>query len=480
MDNPRFDQPILKRKVLERIVVALGVAAFYWVLDSFVGARLCNETDFFTHLFQPSNHEMWHRLTIFSFLFGVAICFQIIIYKRELVELGFKRRNKDLAALNKISSTISQSLNLEQILQDALAQIQQLDLVGEQIQNIIFLRKGRDELVPVAHLGTPLNHPCLTQPPRVGQCLCGKAVKTGEVVLSEACRQNIPLIQLTQQPDHKDICLPLKARGKIMGVLNARLPVDQEISTDDIKLLEAITDQISVAIENARLFEAVSKQRERLRLLSSRIAETEEAERRRIAGELHDQVGQNLTALGINLNIIRAETMENGKNGANSRLDDSLALVEQTTEQIRMVMAELRPPMLDDCGLLPTLRWYAERFSERTGIKVSVIGDEQGSQTSQRKENVLFRIAQEALNNVAKHSKAENVVLTYDMANGFMQFAISDDGVGFDPEAGNGFEGIKGWGLLLMTERAEAVGGRLWIEPGTNGGGAQVKVEIPR
>ena len=162
-----------------------------------------------------------------------------------------------------------------------------------------------------------------------------------------------------------------------------------------------------------------------------------------------------------------------------SRLDDSLSLVEQTTERIRDVMADLRPPVLDDYGLVATLHWYAEQFERRTDIAIAVEGEEPVPRLAARVENALFRIAQEALTNVAKHARATHVTVTVQVGVENIHLVVADDGIGFDPAYLTEPDESRGWGLLTMTERAEAIGGRCWIETGP-GQGTQVIVEVAR
>jgi two-component system sensor histidine kinase UhpB len=225
--------------------------------------------------------------------------------------------------------------------------------------------------------------------------------------------------------------------------------------------------------------EAILKYTERLKALAAQIAEVEDSERQRLARELHDRVGQNLTALGINLNIIRLQIPENSPGSVYYHLDDSLSLVEQTAERIRDVMADLRPPVLDDYGLVAALRWYAEKVARRIDIPITVEGEEPDPRMNTRVENALFRIAQEALTNVAKHSQASYVKISVDMVGDILRLSVSDDGIGFGPqnlpETGDG----QGWGLLSITERAEAVGGQVCIDSSPNQG-TSVTVEVPQ
>jgi two-component system sensor histidine kinase UhpB len=225
--------------------------------------------------------------------------------------------------------------------------------------------------------------------------------------------------------------------------------------------------------------EALRRYTDRLRALTSQLAGASEAERQRLSQELHDQVGQNLTALGINLNIIRAEVVPMASEPLLSRLDDSLSLVEQTTERIRDVMADLRPPVLDDYGLVAALNWYARKYGHRTNIMMTVEGETLSPRLPPRVENAFFRIAQEALVNVAKHAQASRVIVTLQERLGTVQMVVADDGIGFDTVEQIDGEGVQGWGLITMTERAEAEGGRCRIESGA-AKGTRVVVEVER
>jgi signal transduction histidine kinase len=194
---------------------------------------------------------------------------------------------------------------------------------------------------------------------------------------------------------------------------------------------------------------------------------------------LHDQVGQNLTALGINLNIVQSLVPEGTADAVCSRLDDSLSLLKQTTQRIRDVMADLQPPVLEDYGLMTALRWYGAQFASRAGIPVDVQGDELAPRLSHPVESVLFRIAQEALTNVARYAQATRATVTVTADEGVVRLVVSDDGVGFDPVRAAGPDGRQSWGLLTMAERTEAVGGRLWIDSDPKQG-TQVVVEVAR
>jgi Rrf2 family protein len=242
---------------------------------------------------------------------------------------------------------------------------------------------------------------------------------------------------------------------------------------------QGIIESVRDITERAQAERALQRYAQRLRALGDRLAQVSEAERQQLARELHDQVGRNLTALGINLNIIRTQVRADLFPAGYARLEDSISLVEQTTEQIRDVMAELRPPVLDDYGLLAALHWYAEQFAARTGIRVTVEGEEPSERVDPAVENALFRIAQEALNNVAKHAQASTVTLSLEIEDDLLCLVVRDDGVGFDSLQVAERAVERGWGLFTMSERAEAVGGHCSIES-FPGRGTQVTVEVKR
>lgn len=211
-----------------------------------------------------------------------------------------------------------------------------------------------------------------------------------------------------------------------------------------------------------------------LRAVSRRLVEAEEAERRRIARELHDRVGQNLSALNLNLNLVAQQAKELPA-ALNRRLEDALALVDATLQSIENLMTDLRPPLLDEYGLGAALSQYAEEFAQRTGLRVEVQGaQEAGPDLRSSAAIALYRIAQEALSNVSKHAQARTVEIVLERHAHELSMAISDDGHGFDPAtAGRGR-----WGMSTMRERAEAVGARVAVAS-AKGEGATVRIVVP-
>ena len=224
--------------------------------------------------------------------------------------------------------------------------------------------------------------------------------------------------------------------------------------------------------------DALRRSAAELQALSRRLVDLQESERRELSRELHDRVGQNLTALKINLDILQTALASHGNDEVRARVDDSAALLESTMDTIENVMSELRPPMLDDHGLAAALDWHARNFSKRTGIAVAVRANETAWRPALQVEIALFRIAQEALNNVAKHARARRVEIALEHANGECVMSVEDDGIGFDDVEGTSDKPKPGLGMVTMRERAQAVGGHFEVQA-LPACGTQLTVRVP-
>jgi PAS domain S-box-containing protein len=215
-----------------------------------------------------------------------------------------------------------------------------------------------------------------------------------------------------------------------------------------------------------------------LQSLTRRLVQVEESERRRIAGELHDRVGQTLSALNINLDIALGKLGEGAPQELRMRLRDSLSLVDGTLQTIEDVMAELRPPLLEEYGLGAALGWYGEEFAKRMNIAVQFdeLARERNRQLRRDAAVALFRIAQEALNNVAKHARAKHVWLRLDADEQHMTLTVRDDGTGFDTTASEAR--ATRLGMTTMQERVTAAGGILELESAP-GKGTTLRARVP-
>jgi two-component system sensor histidine kinase UhpB len=213
-----------------------------------------------------------------------------------------------------------------------------------------------------------------------------------------------------------------------------------------------------------------------LQAMSRRLVDLQESDRKELARELHDRIGQSLTALNINLSILETALPLQASDALRSRLADSRALVESTAAAIGNILSELRPPMLDDHGLVLALDWYARQIAARIGVAVTVRSLGAGGRLAPEAEIALFRIAQEALNNVVKHARASRVEITLERSGSAYMMSVQDDGVGFEAiEERTGQR--PGLGMVTMRERAQAIGGRFEVRTHP-GGGTRLAVQV--
>jgi len=243
---------------------------------------------------------------------------------------------------------------------------------------------------------------------------------------------------------------------------------------EEPRYLTALVEDIT---ERKRAGDALQRSAAELQALSRRLVELQESERRELSRELHDRIGQNLTALSINLDILK-NTLASHGGEVGLRLEDSAALLESTMEAVENVMSELRPPMLDEHGLAAALDWQARSFASRTGIAVEVRGGRSAMRLAPEVEIALFRIAQEALNNVAKHARARRAEIAIEHANGECVMSVKDDGIGFDIAEDPLGKPRSGLGMVTMRERSQALGGRFEVRA-LPGRGTQLTVRMP-
>ncbi len=220
---------------------------------------------------------------------------------------------------------------------------------------------------------------------------------------------------------------------------------------------------------------SIERSLSRQRDLSRRLAQAEEEERRSIGRELHDRIGADLAAVKLNLDLVCATLPAETAPAVNRRLADTHALVQSAIVHTRNILAELRPPGLDDYGLLAALEMHAGALEERLGIPVAVTGANVSPALPHVAETALFRIVQEALNNAAKHAAASSIdiELTQDANN--VRLTVSDDGVGFAPSGATG----AGYGLRTMRERGDAINASINIDSAP-GKGTRVEIRLER
>ncbi len=273
---------------------------------------------------------------------------------------------------------------------------------------------------------------------------------------------------------------PLFDESKLFGVLALFCLKPDYFTNTHLELLEGFASQAATASRNARLFETVSESRRELRRLSIKIVEAQEEERRRISQELHDGVAQTMTAVIINAELLLAQVAAVEDDPLASRLREVASLAKEALKQTRNLSHRLRPAMLDELGLVPTLRWFTQRFAAWAGVEVEFsatgIDDERLEPAI---ETGLYRVVQEALTNVVRHAEASRVKVELIRETDRVVVRIEDDGEGFDPKVESGSDGhLPGIGLIGLKERVISLGG-VFTARSCDGGGVRVDVEIP-
>jgi PAS domain S-box-containing protein len=223
--------------------------------------------------------------------------------------------------------------------------------------------------------------------------------------------------------------------------------------------------------ERKKTREALEKAKVRMETLSRQLLAIGEAERLRIARELHDEIGQGLTAAKL---AIEAAKGTHDAIGLSLRLDDAVALIGQLLQSVRRLSLDLRPAGLDELGLVATLRAHLHSQAERVGLRVRFLADEVPRSRDAEIDIACFRVAQEAMTNIIRHARATAVEAELRCHEAGVRLVMHDNGVGFDTGPGAGLEGGESFGLLSMRERVQLAGGRFLI---TSGAGRGTRVE---
>ncbi len=271
------------------------------------------------------------------------------------------------------------------------------------------------------------------------------------------------------------VSVPLISRDELIGSLGLGFDSPRIPSSDCMEIAGQVARTLALALdhefrlqavtsENAGLLEQVRASRARLTTLSRELVQAQEAERRKIARELHDEIGQSMTAVKISLQTLQRRLPD--MPALTSRIDDSIAIVERTLQQVRTLSLDLRPSLLDDLGLVDTLRWYVDRQSQLAGFAAEFRADPPAMSLPPELETTCFRIVQEALTNVMRHAQARQVQvdLRQEGDGGLRQvkLTIVDDGVGFDVQTA--LKSGASSGLQGMQERVSLVCGEIDIQ----------------
>lgn len=295
---------------------------------------------------------------------------------------------------------------------------------------------------------------------------------TSQIVLLPTDGVQSPNIPLSR------VILPLKTRQRIVGSLLIETAGDGPyLSSLEAQTIIVLARQLAIAVENAQLVLQLRERDSRRAELLQRATAAQEAERKRVARELHDVTGQALTALAIGLKGMTKLVARNPEKAA-SQFEQLQSISTDALEELRHLISDLRPSHLDDLGLVAALRWYVEQVSQRSDVIVSFSPSGEAYRLPPEMETTLFRIAQEALNNVIKHAAARHAHLSLDYQSDCLNLRIEDDGRGFEASAVLRPGAGRAWGLIGIQERVALAGGKVVIhsEPSH---GTTILVSVP-
>ncbi len=400
--------------------------------------------------------------------------------EREL-ETQILRRHHQLLALSHISSAVSGLQDLDAILRIALDSV--LEIIDGTIGGILLLDEKTGRLYYRVQRGLSAKY---TEGVRIslGEGVAGRVAQTGEPILLEDVSQDprIANPDLVSAEGLKGfVSIPLKVKGKAVGVMNIASNLAGRFGTDDVSLLNSIGDYLGTTIEQARLNQRLARVGERYKVLVQHALTAQEQERKRVARELHDETAQSLTSLTLSLQAIIGMAEMKGIRDADfmEKLRTVQSYAVHAGNEVVRLMKELRPALLDELGMAAAIHRCAKDTLRPQGINVSVEFKGTDRRFPPEVEVTLFRIAQGTIGNILEHSGAKNVLIKLECNDKECVLNIGDDGKGFDVSKLTQIDPSgRGAGLFTMRERANLVGGTGYIES-KPGQGTTIIAKVP-
>jgi len=365
------------------------------------------------------------------------------------------------AGKTEVFRILAQSLNraatLREALDGALPRI--VELAGAEA-GWIFLRDGEtDDFLLAADVNLPVPLLMGGKHRMTGECRCLQMLQDGQLTQAVnvvECRRLEQALPASPQR-HRHASVPLRSHaGDVIGLLNLLLPAGGSLGRADLDVLEALGHEVAVAVQRVQLFEEARHREARMRQLTQRLLTAQEDERRRIAQDLHDHAGQVMSALSMQLRHLRAHLGEAERARIASELDRFGTMTDQGLEEIHKLVYDLRPPVLDEYGLVAAVRAYVHSHLQPAGMHVELKTAGTESRCSRDVETAAYRIIQEATTNALRHAEATRLEIRIDQRQDSVTVAVRDNGIGFDTKAAPTRATL---GLDGMRERAELVSG---------------------
>lgn len=362
-----------------------------------------------------------------------------------------------LRTINAISSSVTGSLELGVILNDALDKA--LEATQTKTGGVFLTDRTTQKLTLAVYRGAPEGLTEAMKQRSASESLCDWVARTGKPrIVKDLDEEQQGMRSIFGESGARSlIAAPLMSRSRVIGVMQLADPQPGRFCAEDMELLTAVGNAIGVAVENSYLCNNI-------RYYAQQVTRAQEDERARIARELHDDTIQSLVVLSRRIEALTRSNEEQSRIGTDP-LRELQRITDDIIQSVRRFNRDLRPSTLDDLGLLPTLEGLAAHLTENDGIaaRLSVAGEKR--RLAPETELVLFRIAQEALNNIKKHAQATQATIAVRFAEDLVEMTVQDNGKGFNLTATMEELAVAGHlGLIGMRERARLLGGLLSIQ----------------
>ncbi|MCC6546410.1 GAF domain-containing protein [Candidatus Sumerlaeota bacterium] len=421
----------------------------------------------------------------------VMVAYFIDITAKERAELETQRQLRRVTALSELSQGLMSTMETQSIfslLMEKFSVVLPLDrfhiaMIDPSTDRCTVVHSARKD-----HAGNYVNRALDTRPHPLNS-LSRKVFISREPMIFQQTRDASLIIEPHERGgpfDHPGpsclgtaLYLPLAARNQVIGIIAAESSRHDAYDTSHIETSRALAAQAALAISNAGAFEAIKEQQDNLRGLSLQLLTAQESERARISRELHDGVGQQLTAMKYILGTIGNAAKNSEQEKLTSSIGEARELAMQIIEDLRAISLDLRPTMLDDLGLQPTLEWLARQHERRYGTTVEIHCELPAPELPPQIASAAYRIIQEALGNVAKHASAKKISIHVLDTGETLRMTVVDDGVGFDSSRLSNKQALQGCsGILNMKERSHLLAGDFRVETAV-GQGTKLFITIP-
>ena len=414
------------------LLIGVGLSVLFWILESTVHIVVFRDTSLVKQLYSPEPHEVWMRLIVVSMFISFGIYSQWIVAARRRAEDAAKLAG---AELNQIFETAADGMR-----------------VIDKEYNVLRANKTFLTLSGMSREET-IGKKCY-------EGFRGTECKTDRCPLNQILN-NGGRIESDSEKIRKD--------GSIIPCIVTATPF-RSPGGEFVGIVEDFKD-ISERIKSEQ---ELRKSHERLRDLATHLQVVREEERGRIAREIHDELGQALTALKMDVHWL-SHRCPKEEQSINKKLNAMSTVIDNTVRVVKRISSELRPILLDDFGLSAAIEWYAEEFSERTGIECHIVSDPEEIILDQACSIAIFRIFQESLTNVARHADASEVNVSLKKNSSNFEMIIHDNGSGI---TNKDMSNPRSFGLTGMRERVHYLKGEINIY-GIELQGTTVEINLP-